>query len=451
LNSTLNQVGLILAGGNASVSAGGNINQSGSVIAAGTASLTAGGSLSQSNTVTAGADASLVATGGTLSQSGVVTAGGNASLTAGADLNQSNVVTAQGNASLTAGGNLGQSGTVTAKTGDAVLTAAGGLTESGAVSAGTFANLSAGGDLTQSGVTGAATSASLTAGGALTQTGAVTAGTSASLTAGGSLIQNGAVAAGSNATLLAQGDLSAGSASTIRAGQNAVLRSAAGNIALGGSITAPDVQIVSSRSVAVTGSFSAIARNTALNPLQRIPQASFPSNPSPSVTNPDPGLWIYGNAITLASSVKVAGGNGPADLVVNLVNNGTVQFGNGGAAFDNPTTQLYLNLGLGFASGQITTRSLQVQFTGQGVNQVINLTGTVNGLTGSTAASGSFIVPRTNNNYQLNGCPIQSQNCIRITTLSIPIINPFKDLQVMTPQQAEDLDVILPDVAEKDY
>ena len=55
------------------------------------------------------------------------------------------------------------------------------------------------------------------------------------------------------------------------------------------------------------------------------------------------------------------------------------------------------------------------------------------------------------NNYQLNGCPIQSTNCIRISTLSIPVINPFKDLQLLTTQETADIEVALPDVAERDY
>jgi hypothetical protein len=51
----------------------------------------------------------------------------------------------------------------------------------------------------------------------------------------------------------------------------------------------------------------------------------------------------------------------------------------------------------------------------------------------------------------VNGCPIQSVNCIRIVTLTPPIINPLQDLQVSAPPQPDDFSVTLPDVGEKDY
>jgi hypothetical protein len=141
-------------------------------------------------------------------------------------------------------------------------------------------------------------------------------------------------------------------------------------------------------------------------------------------------------------------GGGVSQLVIALTSpTGTVTFGN----FNNTKTQLYLGLGTGFAAGQIEVDTLQVEYTPPGTALTINLTGTVNAQGGSTAASASFIQPLTKENYQVNGCPIESTSCIHITTLSLPTINPLKDLEVSTPEQADDILIILPDVGDRDY
>ena len=99
----------------------------------------------------------------------------------------------------------------------------------------------------------------------------------------------------------------------------------------------------------------------------------------------------------------------------------------------------------------IEVKALQLRYTGTGTALTLNLLGAVDGRSGSDAAAASFIQPRQKNNYQVNGCPIQSVNCIRVTTLTVPIINPLKDLEVLQPQQPDDFIITLPDVGEKDY
>jgi hypothetical protein len=140
-------------------------------------------------------------------------------------------------------------------------------------------------------------------------------------------------------------------------------------------------------------------------------------------------------------------GGGSAALVIKLTNNGNVTF----ADFIAPTTQLYLNLVSGTATGQIAVKALQVDYAGQGTQSLVGLHGSVNGASGSSAASASFIQPQPKNNYQVNGCPIQSVNCIRIADLTPPIINPLQDLLVSAPPEPDDFFVTLPDVGEKDY
>jgi hypothetical protein len=86
-----------------------------------------------------------------------------------------------------------------------------------------------------------------------------------------------------------------------------------------------------------------------------------------------------------------------------------------------------------------------------GTTQTIDLIGTVNGQSGINAAASSFILPLEKQNYQVNGCPIGSANCFQFTTLTLPVINPLKDLEISTPDQADDILIILPDVGDRDY
>jgi filamentous hemagglutinin family protein len=464
-NGTLYQNGIVTAGNAATLVAGADLAQIGAVTAGGgDATLTAGGNLTQSNIVTAGADAILTAINGTLTQTGAVTAGGNANLTAtNGTLDQTGTVRAGNAATLVAGADLSQIGTVTAGVGDATLTAGGNLTQSSIVTAGNAATLLAGNNLAQTGAVTAGGNATLTAtNGTLDQTGVVTAGGNAALTAGADLDQTGTLRAGGDVTLAAGGNLiqaatvAAGHDATltadtgalmqtggIAAGASAIIQALAGNLDEAGKVTAPNIQVAAPKGqVSFTGIFAGIRPDPSLDPHFRLKQGAFPSNMSI-------GAWISGSVIAVAPTAQVLGaGGGLSQLVVRLTNpGGTVDFAN----FQNPLTQLYLDLGTGFAAGQIAVDALQVQYVVPGTTQTIDLSGTVNGQSGSTAASASFILPLQKENYQVNGCPIESANCVQITTLTLPVINPLKDLEISTPDQADDILIILPDVGDRDY
>jgi filamentous hemagglutinin family protein len=466
-NGPLDQFGIVTAGNSATLTAGTDLLQAGTVAATGgDATLAATGALTQSNLVTAGGNATLTATNGTLTQSSAVSAGGDATVTAtNGTLDQFGTVTAGQSVMLTAGADLLQTGTVNAANGNATLTATGNLTQTNIVSAGGDATLSAtDGTLTQSGTVTAGGNASLTAtNGTLDQSGLVVAGGSANLTAGLDLSQTGAihanggdatftaarnltqsntVTASNDATLTADaGDLT--QTGSISAGTSAILQASAANLSDGGTITAPNIQLAArSGAVSFYGSFEGVQPDPTLNPQNKLKQGTFPTNMSI-------GAWISGSTITVAPTALVTGaGGGVSQLVIALTSpTGTVTFGN----FNNTKTQLYLGLGTGFAAGQIEVDTLQVEYTPPGTALTINLTGTVNAQGGSTAASASFIQPLTKENYQVNGCPIESTSCIHITTLSLPTINPLKDLEVSTPEQADDILIILPDVGDRDY
>jgi hypothetical protein len=191
-----------------------------------------------------------------------------------------------------------------------------------------------------------------------------------------------------------------------------------------------------------------------LDPLHKLANGAFPSDPTV-------GAWIIGGNIVLASGFGITGaGGGVSQLVIDLTsNNGQASLGN----FNSTSTNLYLNLGLGTATGQIAVRALQVQYTQPGTSQLIDLTGTVDGYSGYIAAAASFIYPKVNNNYQLNGCPIGATSCLfalgqgevpvffGIPSFLFPFINPLKDLDVDTPEEGDDILIILPDVGERDY
>jgi filamentous hemagglutinin family protein len=463
---TLTQNGVVTAGNSASLFAGANLLQNGTVRARdGSATLTASDDLMQSGIVVAGNDARLATTSGTLTQNGSITANNDATLLGDANMFQNGTVLAiNGNAKLTAADNLAQSGSVIAGTVAALTATTGTVTQKGAITAGSNATLNAGGDLIQTGtiraINGTASltannnlvqSAIVTAGvdamlaatnGTLGQIGMLIAGGSATLTAGGSLTQSGVVTAGIDTTLIALGP-SLVQTGSLMAGTSAIVTAINGSAFDGGTITAPNIQISAADGlVALYGTLAGVKPDPSLNPLFKLAQGAFPSNPAI-------GAWIIGSNIVVAPNVLVTGaGGGASELVIVLTNpHGLVSFGN----FNNPSTELYLNLSTGLAAGQIAVKALQVKYAPPGTSQTINLLGTVNGQSGSTAASASFIQPKEKNNYQINGCPIGSANCIQITTIVLPVVNPLKDLEVSTPDQPDDILIILPDVGDRDY
>jgi hypothetical protein len=191
-------------------------------------------------------------------------------------------------------------------------------------------------------------------------------------------------------------------------------------------------------------------------------QSGFPSVGANYVGSTD-GLFItLGSPTTYikqfidysanASLASTAGApSGHPQLVVTVNDNQAVGLNVNAPATVAGLTDMFLVLKTGAGSGTINVASLHVSYKEPGTNGQVVLEGTVNGVSGSNAAGLAFISPGRKNNYTLNGCPIESLNCVRITTLNVPVDNPLKDIEFGPTPPPADINIMLPDVGELDY
>jgi filamentous hemagglutinin family protein len=437
--------------------AAGDIDHAGNSIAgAGNVSLTAGGAINQS---AAGGLGTIEATGGSVTlvanaitqQSGAQildpTAGQTISLTS------ANGIAFAGTIAAASPGNLGNpTGNVslTATNGDITETENGSHT--GVLSALNLTGSAPGGSVLMDAPSSTGTANQVANLGAFNASGGFT------LIDGHDLTLNGNLTAGTVVTLGVNGSgngLTVPSGILIKAGTSAFLSTAMGNLVDGGTITAPNIALSAPLGTAtVSGTLAGVVPDPTLDPLHKLASGTFPADPTV-------GAWITGGNIVLGQGFSITGaGGGQSQLVLDLTGtNGLVNLGN----FNSTSTNLYLDLGVGRAAGQIAVRALQVQYTQPGTSQLIDLTGTVDGYSGYIAAAVSFIYPKENNNYRLNGCPIGATNCLfalgqgqvpvffGIPSFLFPYINPLKDLDVDSPDEEDDILIILPDVGERDY
>lgn len=222
------------------------------------------------------------------------------------------------------------------------------------------------------------------------------------------------------------------------------------NLALAGVVTANSVRIKDfghTIDLAAGGGVAGVGPGGA-NPRLVEP---FPLNPDLSFRSPLPaGVYLLASNITTSANPTVSG-SPIIDWTFALDGSGNVGFGGGSPVFfRQPAVKLFLDLGTGTASGQIDVAGLQVRYT-TASTATINLTAQIGALTGSLAAGAATITPKPVNNYQINGCPISSVNCIKFTGLTVPVVNPLRDVQFGRMQEQSDTDVTLPDVAEQDY
>jgi filamentous hemagglutinin family protein len=459
--------------GSVSLSSGGTIALGGSTTASdtqsGTVSAAAGSSIQSTGSITAGALAALAAQTNMLDSGTISVTNGVATLRAqtGA-LTQTGVITAHSGGTLTAQSSLNNSGQIAVSNGPAVLHTPGSITQSGVVS----------------GETGSAT-----AGGSLSQTGRITATAGdATLLAGGALYDSGLVAAVSGNVALSGGSgVSVAGGGVVQAGQTASLASASGSISQGGTVAAANVNATAATGLTQTGTMAATAGNatlsttngsillssasstsgnyiyvtdtggpiTALGRVAVLPSA-LPAGHALSAaqlaalaTDPAITFTVISNELLtadLSGKIGTIGGGGYPEIKVTLLNGGTALFN-----VNAPNAKLDLIAVTGAAAGTIDVADLLVQYTRPGTQSEVNLTGSVAGKSGSYAASASFIEPARQNNYLLNGCPIESVNCVRITNLTPPVLNPIRDIQPGQADWPTDTDTVLPDVAERDY
>nr|WP_294564579.1 hypothetical protein [uncultured Rhodopila sp.] len=209
------------------------------------------------------------------------------------------------------------------------------------------------------------------------------------------------------------------------------------NLMLAGLLTANSVWIedVSYTIDLIAGSAFAGLGAGSSNPLKADP---FPAPGAP-------GVYLTAANFAVAQNPAISTGS-----VVNwtfaLTGSGNVDLG----VFRQPEVKLFLKLDAGTASGALYVAGLQVAFT-TATTKTINLIGSVGGVSGQNAASGAHIAPQHKNNYQINGCPISSVNCVQFTSLTVPVTNPLRDVQLGFMEYQGDADSVLPDVADRDY
>ena len=173
------------------------------------------------------------------------------------------------------------------------------------------------------------------------------------------------------------------------------------------------------------------------NPLRA---EAFPAPGSPGIYLLASNFKVVENPILSTGSI--------IDWTFALPANGTGVVGLGD--FQQPMVKLFLSLGAGTATGQVNIAGLQITHA-TAPTVTVNLTGVIGGISGQTAASGGHIRPSPSNNYQINACPISSVNCVRFTGLTVPVTNPLQDVEFGDMLPLSDIDIILPDVAERDY
>jgi filamentous hemagglutinin family protein len=473
---------------------GGVIDNAGALVGGAVVSLNAGGGIDQSGLVTANAVTEVAA--GDIDHSGNSVAGaGNLTLTASGAINQSaaaglgTIEAIGGSVTFVADGITQQAGALILDptAGQTItLTSANGIAFAGTIAAAPAGNLdnpvgnvsltATNGDITETEAgshTGVVSALNLTGSAAngsalldapsstgttnqVVNLGAFTTGGAFTLINGHDLALDGNLTAGTDATVGVNGSgngLTIPSGVLVKAGGGAFLGTAMGNLTDGGTITAPNIALAAPLGTAtVSGTLAGVVTDPTLDPLHKLANGTFPADPTV-------GAWIIGGNIVLAPGFHVtSAGGGVSQLVIDLTSSsGLANLGD----FNSTSTNLYLNLGLGRAAGQIAVRALQVQYTQPGSSQVTDLLGTVDGYSGYTAAAVSFIYPKENNNYKLNGCPIGATNCLfaqgqvpvffGIPSFLFPYINPLKDLDVDSPDEADDILIILPDVGERDY
>ena len=172
-----------------------------------------------------------------------------------------------------------------------------------------------------------------------------------------------------------------------------------------------------------------------------------------TATNPSPpGSYINatgGNAAILQLGQTMVtpldGNNAVLRLQLPLDAGGLISL----AGLSGPQLNLILGLqGGGTATGTIAVGSLTVI----GGDGSATLNGTVGTFAGSIAAQNSNILPRPDGHYTLNNCPLKSVSCVVLPIALVIPTNPLDELLVsVAPPQNDDLYILMPGIARKDY
>lgn len=239
--------------------------------------------------------------------------------------------------------------------------------------------------------------------------------------------------------------LGIGQAGTLTTPGGAVaLLTQAGRLTASGAITAGQVRFTNpAGQIDVSGTITGLTPAAMQRDSQfAVRDADFPTEAEQA------GVFVTtgtGNQ-SVRFTAAIAATTGRGQLLITIPNDAPLSL-----TVDSRNADVFLSLGTGSAGGLLDVGSFHLRYPGNGTSETVEFAGTVNDLTGSTAASAAFILPSLKPNYQLNGCAIQSVACFQISDLRVPVSNPLKDVETGRGGGGGGVQFILPDVAERDY
>ena len=171
----------------------------------------------------------------------------------------------------------------------------------------------------------------------------------------------------------------------------------------------------------------------------------------PTRLGSSPGAYLYTTNFLQSGGFIVTGlpNGAPATLRVDTAGDAVFDMTSGLAG---PQTTLIVDiLGTGTITGNVVVKGLFVTYP-VGVTASANLSGSVNGLGGQTAAEAGAISPQQNSRFRFNACPIGSVNCIVLPIEGVPLLNPTSELNIGNFRDTDDnSDLLLPLISDKDY
>jgi hypothetical protein len=466
-------IGGVLAGGATTLTSTGDATIGGSLDAAGALGIHATGGISIPGTVSD--TGSTFVAGGAVSIAGSLTSGAVAIMGDGIDIGgvlAGGATTLTSSGGVTIGGSLDAASTIgidatggitipgTVRDTGSTFAAGGAVSIAGSLISGAVGITADGidiGGVLAGGATQLTSSGGVTIGGSLDASGALginaangvaeaqggrLSGATASLSAAaGNVAIDGALAATGALTLTAGADISQGAASSIVAGSADLF--APDTITLAGSLAAQRIQIGDAGTRNVVWNGNTIRTGSSLHGATNAIDVSAPLTSGNGVFVQSAGFQQLGN-----SFVDPLTGT-TATLQITIQGQGTAHFDNLLA----PGAQLLLVLDqAGKANGAIDVAGLNVFHSlNETPAQAADFTGVVGGRTGTAAAGVGFSHLISNINYQINGCPIQSLDCILLSPVVVPVVDPVTDYAEDTQRRRHSDDDALPNVGEEDY
>jgi filamentous hemagglutinin family protein len=429
-----------------------SIGTNGQIAGSSSVALTATtGTIQGTGTIATAALTGSAATSASLTGPNAITTIGPFTATTGLTLNDLSPLTVTGGVtggsffSLTSTGSVSIAGSLTGQTGSvraASLAVAGTLTGTNSLSLTTTAgSITGAGTVATAALTGSsATNVALTGANQIAALGNFSAANSFTLNNLPVLSITGTVAAGTSLAVTNTGPIAI--TGTVKGATHLTLASSGSITETGATLSGQSLDLTSPQSIVLnggtllTGGTIAVGKITTTSSL--IP------------LNGGGGALLTSPVITQTGTLAIRGATA-IDPVAELVSNGTISL----ATLDAPQTWLILDMQAGRASAtNLNLQRLDLLFTGNAV--AAGLVGSVGGQSGNTAAEGSYILPQTDPNYILNGCPIASASCIVVglTREAVPAQKPLSTIDFDAPKAPTDdpdLFQILPNISKQDY